>query len=168
MRRAGLNRRRLVALLALQPLLAVGLADAAVPQKGDVVAWPAISLLDGVRIEAEHLRGRPVVVVFWSLDCGYCERHNAHVEKLYRASAGSGLLVLGAVNERNSEAVRKHMAARRWSFPVTLDSPALASALGARRSVPFTVTVSRDGRLVELIPGEMVEDDVMSLRKLTR
>ncbi len=165
MRLAGLSRRRFLPAIAL---LALSYAKAAAPQKGELVTWPPIRLLDGTRIEAEQLRGRPVVVVFWSLDCGFCERHNVHVDKLYRASAGSGLLVLGAVTERNSEAVRAHMAMRRWSFPVTLDGPALASALGARRSVPFTATVTREGRLAELIPGEMFEDDVLSLQKLTR
>ena len=165
MKAVGLSRRMFLPALALLPS---GLANAAAPQKGEPVIWPPISLLDGTRIVSEQMRGRPVVVVFWALDCGFCERHNVHVEKLHRASAGSSLLVLGAVTELNANAVHAHMTSRRWSFPVTLDGLALANALGARRSVPFTATVTREGRLADLIPGEMFEDDVLSLQKLAR
>ena len=60
----------------------------------------------------------------------------------------------------------KAFLGRGWSFPVTLDGAVLGDALSPRRSVPLTVTVDRQGRLQEVIPGEMFEDDVMGFLKL--
>jgi hypothetical protein len=39
----------------------------------------------------------------------------------------------------------------------------MAAALSTRRMIPLTVTVGRNGRLRQVIPGEMSEDDVMDL-----
>ncbi|MBX3605086.1 MAG: TlpA family protein disulfide reductase [Piscinibacter sp.] len=129
---------------------------------GEAVQWPAVTLLDGSPWAPEA--GRPQVVVFWSLTCPFCQRHNVHVEKLYQAARGGrGPAVLGVVREREPEAVRRHMAARGWHFPVSLDSPALAAALTGRRVVPLTVVVDARGRLKQAIPGEMFEEDVMEL-----
>jgi hypothetical protein len=58
------------------------------------------------------------------------------------------------------------MALHGWQFPVTLDEAPLAEALSARRVVPLTVTVDRGGRLKEVIPGEMFEQDVLDLLRL--
>ena len=49
---------------------------------------------------------------------------------------------------------------------VTLDNVSMSAALSARKLVPLTVTVDRRGRLKQVIPGEMSEDDVLDLLKL--
>lgn len=155
-------RRRLLASAALAPL---SLPVLAAPERGDLVQWPArVALLDGQPWQATP--GQAVVAVFWSLHCGFCERHNVHVEKLHRAAGGKALTVLSVVSERDVEAIRRRMAQRGWTFPVTHEREPLLAALGARRSVPLTVTIDRQGRLRERIPGEMFEADVLELLKL--
>ena len=57
---------------------------------------------------------------------------------------------------------------RVYSFPVTLDARAFAAALSTRNVIPLTITVDRQGRLREVIPGEMFEEDVLALAKLAR
>jgi hypothetical protein len=37
-----------------------------------------------------------------------------------------------------------------------------------RRVIPLTITVDRQGRLREIIPGEMAEADVLALATLAR
>jgi len=64
--------------------------------------------------------------------------------------------------------VARHAAARGWSFPNTLDAEALAAALSRRRSVPLTAVVDRQGRLVEVVPGEMFEADVLAYLRLAQ
>lgn len=157
-----MKRRALLGLAAL----AAAHARAAPAQKGERVAWPNIRLLDGSGWTAEQARDQGVVVVFWTLDCAYCQRHLAHVEKLHRAAQGKPLFVLAALRGGSVAAARRRLQERDWSFAVTLDAEPLSAALSQRRSVPMTVTVDRSGRLRELIPGEMFEDDVMGLLKL--
>jgi thiol-disulfide isomerase/thioredoxin len=133
---------------------------------GEAVAWPEVHLLDGQRWSASSAAGQAVVVVFWSTTCPFCKRHNQHVEKLNRAAAGRGLQVLGVARERDAEAVRRYATGQGYSFPITLDQAPMAAALSARKMIPLTVTVDRQGRLRQVIPGEMFEEDVLDLLKL--
>ena len=115
---------------------------------------------------AVQAEGKAVVVVFWSLTCPHCLRHNAHLSKLQASLGSTPLVILTAVREPDAEATRRHMARHGHRFAVTLDTPALAAALTTRRLSPMTVTIDRQGRLKQVIPGEMFEDDVMGLVKL--
>lgn len=133
--------------------------------RGERVAWPAaVPLLDGGTWRPRP--GRAVVVVFWSTTCPYCQRHNQHVEKLHRALQGRAATVLGAARDADPAVVMRYMARHQLTFPVTMAWRDLASALSERRVMPLTVTVDRDGRLREVIPGEMFESDVLGLAAL--
>ncbi len=140
-------------------------AHAAPAAPGERVAWPEVALLDGSRFGPAQAAGRAMVVVFWSTACPFCRRHNPHVEKLHRAARAQGkaLSVLTVSRDRDPDAVRRYAEQQGYSFPITLDAPALAAALTERRVVPITVTVDRQGRLTQVIVGEMFEEDVMEL-----
>ena len=73
------------------------------------------------------------------------------------------LVNLGTPDEATPAAVRRYLAANGYAFPVSLDHDALAAALAARRVIPLTLLVDRQGRLKQAIPGEMFEEDVMEL-----
>jgi thiol-disulfide isomerase/thioredoxin len=142
-------------------------AQTAPAQPGERVSWPQVSLLDGQQFGPEQARDHAVVVVFWSLTCGFCIRHNSHLTRLQDSlPAGSRLRIVTAVREPDAQAVRRHMARHGHRFAVTLEAGKLASALSTRRISPLTVTVDRRGHLLQVIPGEMFEDDVMALARL--
>lgn len=157
------------ALLAAAPLLTP--AVWAVPaQKDEPVAWPEVQLLGGGSWGAKDWQGRAGVVVFWSLTCPFCRRHNEHVEKLHRAARAASLplTVLGVVRERDAAAVSRHIRQQGYSFANTLDMAPMAAALSERKMTPITAVVSRQGRLKQVLPGEMFEEDVMELLQLAR
>ena len=155
------NRRQLLrtaALTALYPL--VGAASAQ-PQQGQAVVWPDVTLLDGTRWGPAQAQGKQVIVVFWSTTCPFCLRHNAHIEKLRRAVAGRPLEIITVARDKDPAAVKAYIARHGYGFQVTMAQDAMASALSRRRVIPLTITVDRQGRLGQVIPGEMFEDDVM-------
>ncbi|MFT3666865.1 TlpA disulfide reductase family protein [Piscinibacter sp.] len=140
-------------------------AFAAPAEPGEPVRWPAVvTLLDGTRWAPAA--GRAQVVVFWSVSCPFCRRHNAHVDKLYRAAANGGPQVLTVSRDRDVAEVRRYIAANGYAFPVSLDHAPLAAALAARNVIPLTLLVDRQGRLKQAFPGEMFEEDVMELLTL--
>lgn len=126
------------------------------------IRWPAITLLDGTRLDPATWQGQPAVVVFWATYCAYCKRHNGHVEALHRASRGQ-LRVLGIALDRDADTVRQTMARQDWHFPVALDDGSLRPLLTTRRVIPMTCLIDRQGRLLQAIPGEMAADDVLGL-----
>jgi thiol-disulfide isomerase/thioredoxin len=129
------------------------------------VAWPAIELLDGTVWSPESWRGQAGVLLIWATWCPFCVRHNPHVDALHRAAqaAGRPLRVLAASLDRDPERVRRYVRERGYAFPVTMGAEALRARFALRRVTPTTVTFDRRGRLVQRIPGEMFEEDVMAL-----
>jgi thiol-disulfide isomerase/thioredoxin len=135
---------------------------------GAPIDWPQIELLDGTRVEPGWWAGHAAVIVFWATWCPFCKRHNAHVDKLYRASRGQSLRVLGVALEKDADAVRRYMAGNGYDFPVTLDGAALQRQMTTRRVIPMTCVVDRNSRLLQAVPGEMFEEDVFDLARLAQ
>ena len=156
----GLRRRllRVAGLAALYPLVGPSWAQ---PQQGQPVAWPEVTLLEGSRWGPVQAQGKPVIVVFWSTTCPFCLRHNAHIEKLRRAAAGRPLEIITVARDRDPDAVKAYLTRHGYGFQVTMSQDAMAAALSRRKVIPLTVTVDRQGRLGQVIPGEMFEEDVM-------
>lgn len=132
---------------------------------GDVIDWPALVDIDGRVIAADSWRGMPAVMVFWATDCAYCRRHNAHVDRLFRDVDPRRLRVMGVVTAADAAAARPYMVAQGYRFPVIADNGQLRARFTQRRVVPMTCTVGADGRLLQCIPGEMAEDDVLGLAR---
>lgn len=154
------------ALPALGSLLGANAAQAAPAQPGERVVWPDVVLLDGGRFGAAQAAGRAVVVVFWSTTCPFCRNHNKHVQKLHRAAQGRQLAVLGVARETDAAVVQAYARAQGYEFPITLQTRPLAEALSTRNVIPLTVVVDRQGRLKQVLPGEMFEEDVLDLLAL--
>ena len=130
---------------------------------GSVFEWPAIQLLDGRTLAPSAWHGQGAVVVLWATYCPFCKRHNAHIDKLYRA--GQPLRILGLALDTDAQAVRRYMAANDYRLPVALGTAALRARLTTRRVIPMTLLFDRHSRLLQAIPGEMFEEDVLELGK---
>ena len=141
---------------------------AAPAQAGQPVDWPDVTLLDGTRLSAAELKSQAAVVVFWTTSCPFCRRHNQHVEKLHRAAvaAGAPLRVLGVAMEKDAALVSRYAQQQGYGFPITMDHAPLAAALSGRKLVPLTAVVDAQGRLKQVLPGEMFEEDVLELLAL--
>jgi thiol-disulfide isomerase/thioredoxin len=135
---------------------------------GAPIDWPLIELLDGTRVEPGWWAGHAAVIVFWATWCPFCKRHNEHVTKLYRASREQPLRVLGIALDTDADLVRRAVAERGYRFPVALDSARLHRQLTSRRVVPMTCVIDRQGRLLQAVPGEMFEEDVLELGRLAQ
>lgn len=141
-------------------------AAAAAIAPGETVRWPTLELLGGGRLGPADWRDTAAVVVLWETTCPFCRRHNAHVEKLHRAAAGKRLRVITAARDRDPAAVRQYLAEKGYTFAVTLQEASLRELFTSRKVIPMTCTVGRDGRLREVIPGEMFEEDLLAMLAL--
>ncbi|MBA4176542.1 MAG: hypothetical protein C0505_08265 [Leptothrix sp. (in: Bacteria)] len=139
---------------------------AGAPQPGSLIEWPALVAPDGRGIDPAAWQGVPVVVVFWATYCAFCLRHNAHIEKLHRTLDPARLRVLSVALDRDPAAVQLYLRRHGYGFPVALDGGLLRLRFTSRRVIPMTCTVGADGRLLQCIPGEMAEADVMELGRL--
>ena len=160
------HRRRLLRMAAVATLSPLIGRASAQPQPGQAVVWPEVALLDGTRWGPAQAQGKQVIVVFWSTTCPFCLRHNAHIEKLRRAATGRALEIITVARDKDPAAVKAYLARHGYGFQVTMAQDAMAAALSRRKVIPLTVMVDRQGRLGQVIPGEMFEDDVMEWLRL--
>ena len=173
MSRAASNRRGALRAGALAAAGMAGLVGVPDPADGSTAldahappGWPALSLLDGSIWSSESWEGLAGVLVVWATWCPFCHRHNARVEMLHRAIAGRPMRVLGASLDLDPQRVRQHLQERGHTFPNTMETEPLRTRFGLRRITPTTVTFDRRGRILQRIPGEMAEADVMALARL--
>jgi hypothetical protein len=163
------GRRRWLRGLVAGAAASVGAVPVLAPaQPGDATAfeWPAVTLLDGTVWTPESWHGQAGVVVVWATWCAFCHRHNPHVEKLWRAVQARPIRVLGVSLDRDPDLVRRHARERGYTFPMTIVAEPLRVRLAPRRVTPTTVTFDRRGVLLQRIPGEMFEEDVLALARL--
>lgn len=149
--------------LAGRPGRALGAASADQPTS---VSWPTLQCLDGSTWSPGSWEGLAGVLVVWATWCPYCHRHNPRVEALHRAVAGRPMRVIGASLDVDPDLVRRHALERGYTFPITMDGELLRSRFGLRKVTPMTVTFDRRGRILQRIPGEMAEADLMALARL--
>ena len=127
-----------------------------------------MTLLGGETLCAEAWKDSAAVVVFWATWCPFCRRHNARIEQLHRAAAGPHLRILSVALDGDEAAVQRDMTTHGFHFPVVVGRPELRELFTKRRVIPMTCLVDRHGHLVQTIPGEMAENDVLALAALAR
>jgi thiol-disulfide isomerase/thioredoxin len=176
-------RRFLCFLLALPLLfatvLATGLASAAdrassdvpgsgaaAPVVGERIAVPALKTLDGKTITAADLKGKVVIIEYWASWCPFCQKQLPYFEKLHRAKAGDGLVIIGLNIEKEEAKARGFAGSRKLTFPIAMTTPAIDRALRRPRGLPVTYVIGRDGRLLRIETGEMFEEDIADLGDL--
>jgi len=151
-------------LLLAAGMLAAAAAHAQAPPKvGDKLVMPDVQLLDGTRLSAADLAGKPLVVEYWASWCPYCARQNPHLQKLTEAASGKGLRILTVSIDKDEQAARDYIAKHGYTFGVAMDNEALRAVFGKRRVIPEIFVLDANGKLLEAIPGEMFEEDVLEL-----
>lgn len=134
---------------------------------GEAVSLPALADLGGQGVSGRPREGEALALFFFILDCGYCRRQHPRMAALARELAGRPMSVIAVAEAASPAAVRRHLEELgvqglrtvldpdgRWRRQVT-----------GRRVTPLTAVIDRQGRLREVIPGEMAEDDVRGLAR---
>ncbi|MDD3518854.1 MAG: TlpA disulfide reductase family protein [Chromatiales bacterium] len=120
---------------------------------------PQVSLrtLDGTALTLADLRGRPVLVTFWSTTCVSCVREMPHLVELHRKLSPQGLEIVGvAMAFDTPEAVAEMTQARGLPYTIVHDADAsVAQAFGGVMLTPTTFLISPEGRIVMQKLGDL-------------
>jgi len=124
-----------------------------------------VTTVEGQHIRLSSLRGRPVLVNFWSTTCVACIREMPQLTRLYRDFAPRGLEVIGiAMAYDPPNRVLDLRRARNIAYPLALDIQSdAARAFGDVRLTPTTFLIAPDGRISLRSSGEL---DIQKVHRL--
>ena len=115
----------------------------------DVFPPVAIATIDGRSLDAAALRGRPVLVTFWSTTCVVCLREMPDLEALYRRLSPRGFEIIAVSMpwDPPDEVVRLARS-RALPYPVALDvNGTVARAFGDVSQTPTHILVGPGGEV---------------------
>lgn len=127
---------------------------------GDAPELPANTrTLDGTPITLSSLRGRVVVLHFWTFDCGNCEHMQpsyAAWDERYRAR---GLSIVGVhtpeqAHERDLGRLRQVVKDKKIAWPVIPDSGYLVWDAFGVKAWPTIFVLGKDGKIVQSFVGD--------------
>jgi thiol-disulfide isomerase/thioredoxin len=118
-----------------------------------------VRTLDGRSLRLAELRGRPVVLDFWATWCAPCRASMPHLSAMQDRFGRKGLVVLGlSVDDVAPEQVRRFAARLRVHFPVAMATESVLDNYGPIRSIPTTIFIDRQGRILRRVVGYVDEE----------
>ena len=103
--------------------------------------------LDGDRHTNDSLKGKVVLVQFWTTWCQYCRRDQPSVETITAEVRDKGLIVLAVDVGEPKKKVKKFLEDSPRSAKVVLMEDTNLAAMFATRAYPVYVVIDRDGNL---------------------
>ena len=150
-----------------EALAANGRAPVA-PELGGIVGW-----INGEPLTLSELRGRVVLIDFWTYSCVNCLRTLPHLKAWDRAYRDDGLTIIGVHSpefafERVPDNVRAAVRKLGIRYPVALDNDFVTWTAYANQYWPAKYLIDRTGRVryVHFGEGEYDETERMIRRYL--
>jgi cytochrome c biogenesis protein CcmG/thiol:disulfide interchange protein DsbE len=147
--------RRLLAVLApaLLAFLAAGCrapSSSGSPPSGAAPDFSLVSL-DGEAYSLADLKGKPVVLNFWSSGCPHCATVAPYLQDFQTQYGEQGLVVLGVAGLDSETALRDKASSLGVTYPIAI-SPDTARTYSVS-SVPMTYFIDREGTIAASIAG---------------
>lgn len=138
---------------------------------GDAPVLPALTAIDGSTITPHSLRGKVIVLAYFSSTCPFCMNEAPKLQKLHRENANR-LTVIG-VNIEHRDPDQRAKAVRwvekyKLTHPVTTDFKSLEPILGKPKGIPATYIFDAQGRLSRVEIGEMLDEDFDDIARFAR
>lgn len=118
---------------------------------------------DGGELSLDSMRHAPLLLNFWATWCPPCLKEMPLLDRFYRQHQGAGWRVLGLAID-SAAPVREFLAKHPVAFPIALaglPGSDLGRTLGnAAGSLPFTVVLGRDGRVIDRKLGALDDTDL--------
>jgi peroxiredoxin len=112
---------------------------------------------DGEVIRLKDFVGQPLLINFWATWCPPCRFEMPLLQDTYEKYRDQGLVVLGVDVQEGPELVKPFLEQYGLTFPVALDRSGAVSSAYRVMGLPTTVFVDRDGVVVDIHRGALIE-----------
>jgi len=101
----------------------------------------------GESFNNESVKGKVVLLEFWTTWCQYCHDEEPLVEAIHKEFAGKGLIVLAIDVAESKKTVKKYLEQHPRSCPIVLTEDTNLAAMYQATSYPIYVVIDRDGNI---------------------
>ncbi len=133
-----------------------------------------IKKLDGstVSLSSYGKNGKITVISFWATWCSPCKKELSNITELYpewQSKYNAELLAISIDDTRNIAKVKSYVAGEGWEYEVLLDSNQDLKRELSFQTVPYTLLVNTEGKVVYKHTGYVegdefeLEDKIMKL-----
>ena len=114
--------------------------------------------LDGEKFDNASIKGKVVLLEFWTTWCHYCAEEAPLVEKLSHEFKDKGFTVLAVNVGESKKTVKKYLEQHPRTCRVVLTEDTNLAAMYAATVYPIYVVIDRDGNIAATQRGAAGED----------
>lgn len=103
--------------------------------------------IDGPTVNLNDFRGRPVMLIFWQINCSACQFQMPFTQELWDKTSSDSLAVLTINVGDRAVDVKDYMASRGITYPVLLDTQHKVAQVYGIVGVPTTYFIDGQGIL---------------------
>lgn len=134
-----------------------------VPKEGFTAPDFTLGLLDGGEITLSELKGKVVLVNFWTSWCPPCRKEMPAIESVYRSYKDIGLVVIGLnlTAQDSKEEAAAFAQEVGVTFPIALDLDNSVGNLYRVTALPTSFFIDRKGVIRSVIVGGPMSEAVI-------
>jgi len=111
-----------------------------------------LATAEGGKAKISDYRGKIVMLNFWATWCGPCQREIPDFIGFQQKYGPKGLTIIGVALDEAGK-VTDFIKASRINYPVLIGNGEIAQAYGGVRSIPTTVLIDREGKIINSFTG---------------
>jgi thiol-disulfide isomerase/thioredoxin len=119
--------------------------------------------MDGEKFTNDVLKGKVVLLQFWTTWCSNCRHDQEAVEAVVQEFASQSLVVLAVDVGESKKKVKQYLEASPRSCKIVLTEDTNLAAVFAAKSYPLYVLLDRDGKITGTQNGAAGEDALFRL-----
>jgi peroxiredoxin len=118
---------------------------------GESIEYVTFTGIDGKVVDAEELKGRPLVISIMANWCSACRSDAQEIQKAYLSYRERGVRFLGVFIRSSDSGIRSFAESLHLTYPVGKDT-GIARQLRAV-SVPVTAFITKEGEIAKTYYG---------------
>ncbi len=115
-----------------------------------------------------ELRGKPLIINVWASWCGPCRAEMGSLDRLSRRYGGKQFNIIGVSTDDYVNAAAAFLAQAKVSFDNYHDKNLLLEAMLGADTIPLTVLVDAQGRVVKKVHGSRQWDSPESIELIAK
>jgi thiol-disulfide isomerase/thioredoxin len=147
----------------LAVLCVTALSAFAVPKTKEPAPRFNARTLEGEKFSNESVKGKVVLLEFWTTWCTYCFEEAAFVDQINKEFSGKGLVVLAVNVAESKKTVKKYLDQHPRTSRIVLTDDTNLAAMYEATVYPIYVVIDRDGNIAGTQRGAGGEEALRDL-----